>query len=129
MVIGAMIDHNYYSFYKGEVKGAAQAQEKNTTAANAANKGEAHVSTTELVEDLQAVHQYYLDHPVERVRIVRGACIMPSAPDNPKGPDESGTGMFVTVCNPEDATRTAVILRDLQDRLRAAEARGAVVIQ
>ena len=126
---GMLYERANLAEFKGEVKGAAQVQGKITQAANAANKGEANVSQTELMSDLQAVHTYYAKYPVIRLRIVHGACTVSGPADNTQGIDGAAPSLYATACSPESVSVAGETLKDLQDRLRAAATRGAVVIQ
>lgn len=126
---GMLYERGNMELFKGKTEGAAATQNAAATIANQQNTGEANVSEADLLASLKAKDDYYAANPVVRVRIEHGACIVSRSADNPPGGNEPADSMFVTACDPKDATAAAVTLATLQDRLRAAAARGAVIIK
>lgn len=78
---GFLTDRIYFSKYKGEVKGAAEAQVHDKVVKDAKNQGDANVSLDQYHKDVQAVNDYYHAHPVVRVRVVNGSCAVSKASD------------------------------------------------
>jgi hypothetical protein len=114
---GLLYERANLTAYKGEVKGMAESQGKIVKAIDAKNQGDANVSQTQYLADLQSVHAYYAANPVTRVQYRNGGCAVSSAVTGASGVDAASTSGYVSPYSPADTEAVAVKLDALQKLL------------
>lgn len=128
VIIGALLDRNYFNKYKGEVKGIAEVQKQQTKIIDQQNKEAANVSLDQYHKDTQAINAWYHTHPIIRVSH-DDSCGVPKAVTDSIRTYDPPSGFYVSPYDPQQVEMIAVRLKNLQDRLMAGVRSGTVVIQ